>query len=366
MGCIKSCLSSEKSFKSSFDGTFDPNSQFLNRMSMVTQNRNVTDVKDGLPRLISNRYRIDGDALHCGGFGCIYGATDLNEEENSKEIGKAISQSKYKYAAKVEDLTNNYEPQLNHEHKMYVLLNGGKGIPRMYEYVDGPSFGILVMDMLGPSLQQCYRNCNRVLSLKTVLMLAEQMIDRVQYMHEHNFVHRDLKPDNFAIGRPGSADSRTLFILDFGLAKRWRNYLTKEKRPFIKRYAGLVGTMFFAARSAHEGWEQGRKDDLESLGYIFLYLLNRLPWMQSTLQNLDTEEYDKICEDMKCNLRLKEYGKDIPKEFIQYLEYTRNLGYLEKPDYDGLKKLLRSRARKLGIRFPYENDFDWEVVSNHR
>merc|ERR1712212_362304 len=104
-------------------------------------------------------------------------------------------------------------------------------------------------------------------------MCAEQMITRVQWLHEKGFVHRDLKPANFVIGYPGTQEEKVIFIIDFGLSKRWRNFITRDLRPFEQRYLGLVGTEMFAARNAHDGWEQGRKDDLESLGYILIYFL---------------------------------------------------------------------------------------------
>merc|ERR1712141_33543 len=221
------------------------------------------------------------------------------------------------------------------------------------------------MDMLGSSLQELYWKCGAVLSVKTVLMCAEQMLTRVQLMHDHSFVHRDLKPANFAIGPPGSAHSNTIFILDFGLAKRWQNYKTREVRPFIKRYKGLVGTELFAARSVHDGWEQGRKDDLEGLGYIFLYLLSMLPWMRKNLleknPNMTTKEFFDQVHNLKRNLPLKKYGKDIPKEFIQFLDYARNLDYSKEPDYDYCRGIFRQRARKLGIPYPYDYKFDWNA-----
>ena len=195
-------------------------------------------------------------------------------------------------------------------------------------------------------------------------MCAEQMISRLQWMHERNFVHRDLKPANFCIGYPGSPDERRIFIMDFGLSKRWRNYLTRDLRPFEQRYYGLVGTEMFASRAATDGWEQGRKDDLESLGYILIYFLSLLPWMSKFLPGLKTDAYIKTLRDQKYNLPLKRYSKSIPKEFIAYLEYTRQLKFDQKPDYEYCRKLFRRRAKKLNINYPYDNVFDWEIRKN--
>jgi len=373
MGCLLSCCcyktASNKGFNvlplnfdGYFDDTLDVRDDMINRISMITKNRDIIDKEEGRPTIIAHKYSIDREPLHCGGFGCVYGCTDIF---NPIETEIARETSRYKYAAKVEDLDTNGYPQLQHESRVYVALEGGKGIPNMYAYEEDSHHGVLVMDMLGPSLQQLYWDCGRGFSLKTVLMCAEQMLDRVQYIHEQNFIHRDLKPDNFAIGPLGTDEEKVIFSLDFGLAKRWKNYKTRDVRPFIKRYRGLVGTELFAARMAHDGWEQCRKDDLESLGYIFLYLMGMLPWSRQNVYarnpnlKLSANAYFDELHNLKRNLPLHKYGKNIPKEFITYLKYVRNLNYAVEPDYEYLRNLFRHCAKGLKITYPYDYNFDW-------
>lgn len=114
----------------------------------------------------------------------------------------------------------------------------------------------------------------------------------------------------------------------------------------------------FAARSAHDGWEQGRKDDLESLGYILLYFLASLPWMYNK-SSKNIEDFIEEIRYKKNNLPLKQYGNRAPKECISYLEYSRNMEYDEDPDYEYIRRLFQHRAIKLKIKYPYDNIFDW-------
>lgn len=127
--------------------------------------------------------------------------------------------------------------------------------------------------------------------MKTVLMLADQMLSRVEHVHNRNLIHRDIKPDNFLMGIGRFCNK--VYIIDFGLAKRYRdgrtfrhiNYrLVFRLSVFLIFLAysedkSLTGTARYASINAHLGIEQSRRDDLESLGYVFMYF-NRgnLPW----------------------------------------------------------------------------------------
>jgi len=304
----------------------------------------VSDRK--LPEVIADRYEIQGEALACGAFGCVYKAIDIKQKVRSTI-----------YAVKVEDLECDY-PQLEHEARMYKVLEGGEGIPRGYAYESHNNCALLVMDMLGESLQKLFVQCGNGFSVKTTLMLAEQMINRVQYLHEKDYVHRDLKPANFVIGYPGTAERNTIFILDFGMAKKWRNHLTGQIRTNVQRYYGPVGTPMFNSRMAYQGFEQARKDDLESLGYIFLYFLKSLPWANQDA-GMDTEKIMEDIDDKKKNLALGNYNQAIPHEFIDYLQTCRSMKFTDDPDYESLKNMFRDCAKRLDIPYPYDYNFDW-------
>ena len=134
----------------------------------------------------------------------------------------------------------------------------------------------MVMDLLGPSLEDLFNFCNRRFTMKTVLMLADQMISRVEYVHNKSFIHRDIKPDNFLMGIGRHCNK--LFIIDFGLAKKYRDIRTRQHIGY-REDKNLTGTARYASVNAHLGIEQSRRDDMESLGYVMMYF-NRtsLPW----------------------------------------------------------------------------------------
>ena len=133
----------------------------------------------------------------------------------------------------------------------------------------------MVMDIMGPSLEDLFKFCEKKLSLKTVLMLAEQMVLRIRFIHTMRFLHRDIKPDNFLMGASNEERNR-VYIIDLGLAKK---YIQKDG-THIKWRDGksLTGTARYASIATHKGIEQSRRDDLESLGYVLLYFLKgKLP-----------------------------------------------------------------------------------------
>lgn len=147
-----------------------------------------------------------------------------------------------------------------------------KGIPRVYHYgPEGTSYNVMVMDLLGPSIEDLFNLCGKQLSLKTVLMLADQMLSRIEFIHSKGFLHRDIKPDNFVMGHVKNKKQNVVFAIDFGLAKR---FIGKDNKhiPF-KDNKNLTGTARYASINAHLGNETSRRDDLESLAYVWLYLL---------------------------------------------------------------------------------------------
>lgn len=171
---------------------------------------------------------------------------------------------------------NTKPPQLLYESKMYKVLMGGVGIPYIYYYGPEENIGmnVLVMDLLGPSLEDLFTACRRQFTLKTTLMVAEQMVTRIEFLHLKTFMHRDQKPDNYCIGR--GRRKNTIFLIDYGLSKR---YMIAGQHIPYKEHKSLTGTARYCSINTHLGIEQSRRDDLESLGYIFVYFLKgSLPW----------------------------------------------------------------------------------------
>ncbi len=121
-------------------------------------------------------------------------------------VGKNIF-TNGKVAIKIESRLSTH-PQLDYEAKVYKYLAGTPGVPTMHYFGTVGQYNALVMDLLGPSLEDLFNYCGRKFTLKTVLLLADQMIQRIEYIHYKHFLHRDIKPDNFVMGMgdmPGTA-----------------------------------------------------------------------------------------------------------------------------------------------------------------
>ncbi|KAL0383633.1 UNVERIFIED_CONTAM: Casein kinase-like protein 11 [Sesamum calycinum] len=247
-------------------------------------------------------------------------------------------------------------PQLHYESKIYMLLQGGTGIPNLKWFGVESEYNVMVIDLLGPSLEDLFNYCNRKFTLKTVLMLADQLINRVEYMHSRGFLHRDIKPDNFLMGLGRKANQ--VYIIDFGLAKKYRDLQTHKHIPY-RENKNLTGTARYASVNTHLGVEQSRRDDLESLGYVLMYFLRgSLPW-QGLKAGTKKQKYDKISEK-KMLTPIEVLCKSYPSEFISYFHYCRSLRFEDKPDYSYLKRLFRDLFIREGYQFDYV--FDWTIL----
>lgn len=134
------------------------------------------------------------------------------------------------------------------------------------------------MAMLGPNLNELYKFCERQFTLKTILMIAIQSIDRIEQLHSLGYLHRDIKPQNICIGGNSGKKANTIHLIDFGLVKRFRCPNTGTHfKPGVNR--GPTGTVRWLSKNAHKGNEHCRADDLISLGYMFVWMYKgHLPW----------------------------------------------------------------------------------------
>ena len=211
----------------------------------------------------------------------------------------------------------------------------------------------MIYTLLGKSIEQIFEERGKPFSLKTVCMLGIQMIDRLDYMHYKYIIHRDIKPDNFVIGL--NENKHIIYIIDMGLYKKYY-YKRTQKHIEFKKNERLTGTPRYASINNLKGYQQSRRDDLESLGYTLLYLLKGiLPW-QGIKVNTGENRNQKILE-LKESIPLEELCKDCPHEFIDYINYSRNLQFEEKPDYDYLKKLFYTVLDKNKYEFDFW--YDW-------
>ncbi|XP_010457413.1 PREDICTED: casein kinase 1-like protein 9 isoform X1 [Camelina sativa] len=285
-----------------------------------------------------------GRKIGSGSFGELYLGVNV---QTGEEVAVKLESVKTKH------------PQLHYESKLYMLLQGGAGVPNLKWYGVEGEFNVMVIDLLGPSLEDLFNYCNRKLSLKTVLMLADQLINRVEFMHSRGFLHRDIKPDNFLMGLGRKANQ--VYIIDFGLGKKYRDLLTHSHIPY-RENKNLTGTARYASVNTHLGVEQSRRDDLESLGYVLMYFLKgsffSLPW-QGLKAGTKKQKYDRISEK-KVATPIEVLCKNQPTEFVSYFRYCRSLRFDDKPDYSYLKRLFRDLFIREGYQFDYV--FDWTVL----
>jgi len=211
------------------------------------------------------------------------------------------------------------------------------------------------MELLGPSLDELLCFCGGKFRMKTTLMIADQAISRIEHIHANRFIHRDLKPDNLAVGI--GAKSNIIYLFDFGLAKQYKNPKTHKHIPY-RDNKELTGTVRYASLNTHLGIEQARRDDLESLGFVFVYFLKGcLPW-QGLLAKTQKEKYQKILRKM-LTTAIENLCQGLPIEFVKYFQHVRGLKFEQKPDYSYLRRLLKELFYKKESEG--ETLFDWTI-----
>ena len=218
---------------------------------------------------------------------------------------------------------------------------------------------MLVMDLMGPSLEALFDQTLRKFSLKSVLMLIDQMISRIEYIHNKHFLHRDIKPDNFCVGL--NKTSHKVYLIDFGLAKR---YIQRDGKHIPYREGkNLTGTARYASINTHLGIEQACRDDMESIGYVAMYFLRgMLPW-QGLKANNKRDKYERI-KEKKLTTSVDVLCKGYPTEFATYLNQCRNLRFDERPAYATYKAMFKELLQINGYKFDYQ--YDWVILQQKK
>ena len=225
-----------------------------------------------------------------------------------------------------------------------------KGVPEIYWYGSIENNNILALELLGKTLEKLFEECGNKFSLKTVIMIAIQFIERLELIHKTNIIHRDLKPDNFLIGNGNM--NQIIHIIDFGLSKEYKlkNHIEYGKSASFK------GSLRYSSIRNHKGIEQSRRDDLESIGYILIYFIKgKLPWMG--LKTNDLKKRGEEVYTIKRNTSLETLCEGLPKEFMSYMKYCRLLQFKSEPDYTYLRNLFYNIF--IQNNFKYDYKFDW-------
>ena len=284
----------------------------------------------------NNKYKIV-NKIGEGTFGNIF--IGVNEITNVK------------VAIKLHELNN---IMLKNEARIYNILHNIHGIPKMKHYGKFDNYNYLIIDLLGKSLEY-YKKIYNKFSLKTVLLISIQMFKRIKDVHKLNIIHRDIKPDNFMFGN--NENENVLYLIDFGLSKL---YFKNNKHINCEKNKKLIGTAKYVSINIHKGYSASRRDDLESIVYILIYLLiDKLPW--TNLTNNDVKDnYSKM---LKCkeNIDFKKY-KEIPYEFLLILEYIKSLKFDETPDYEYIISIILNLYKHK--KFEFDNNYDWNFVFN--
>ncbi|KAM3137169.1 hypothetical protein pb186bvf_010715 [Paramecium bursaria] len=291
--------------------------------------------------IIQGRFLIN-QLIGEGSFGQVYKVTD-NKNENQV------------LAMKVEE-DSDETSMLEREIKVLIDLRKKQGFPQIKFYGQEKGFTYCIMTYLGKNLENITRKLGGQLSITTALRVAVQIIERIESLHNCRYLHRDIKPDNFVL-EPGN-NPKSIYLIDFGLAKHYINS-KGEHIQFVKK-AGLIGTARYASVSAHEEMEQGRRDDLESIAYILIYLATgQLPWMNLQIDQKELK-YQKIYQ-MKKQIKPDQLCAKLPSCFTRFFSDIKQLGFKDQPNYNQLKKYFQDEIERQS-KNPAGYTFDWEKL----
>ncbi|CAD8085280.1 unnamed protein product [Paramecium primaurelia] len=239
------------------------------------------------------------------------------------------------------------------EIKILLVLKGITGFPQILHYGRDENYNFFMITYLGQNLEYLIRKTKKFSQINC-LRIGLQLLERVEQLHQKNLIHRDLKPENIVIGWQ---DIDIVYLIDFGLSKFYKDNQGNHI-PMIEK-KGIIGTARYASIGAHLGREQSRKDDLESLAYVLIYLnKGKLPWMNLPIQD-KTIKYSKILEQ-KQTISHEKLCDNLPKCYYLLLQHAKSREYTEQPNYAYIKEQF---SKALGDLEQIDTiSFDWEKL----
>ncbi|NXA52033.1 VRK2 kinase, partial [Nothocercus julius] len=301
-----------------------------------------------------NAWRL-GRQLGQGGFGLIYLAspqTHVPVEDDAVHVikveylenGPLFSEVKfYQRAAK----------QMHIRKWMHLKKIKCLGIPAYWgsglaEY-QGKSYRFMVMERLGQDLQGIFEGSGSRFKTTTVLQLGARMLDALEYIHENEYVHCDIKAANLLLGY---TNPHEVYLADYGLSYRYcpnGNHKQYQENP----RKGHNGTIEFTSLDAHKGVAPSRRGDLEILGYCMLqWVCGKLPWEQNLKDPVAVQTAKtKLLDELPHSVMEWESSGSKCSEIAEFLACVYGLAYDEKPKYEVLKKILLDGLESSGTRY---------------
>lgn len=327
-----------------------PNASVL---ELGAKTRNRVTMSSKRPKVIDDTWQLTAK-LGRGSFGKVYKGKNI---QTGEQVAVKIAQD------------YDGDERLQIEYDVYKGLRNTPteivGVPRVHYFGKDRSHNVLVMDLLGNTLEETLRDCGGKLSIKSTLMIGIQLLRRLQLVHHKGYIHRDVKPGNMLIGL---SDDDRVYLLDFGVSEQYRDYETREH---IKRAEErtIVGSVPFISINAHSGASQSPRDDLESLGYSLVYLFKgKLPWQDFKIHLLPWQQqgtkanlrlYRKLGV-LKTKISLEKLCEDMPRSMIKYFRYVKGLESGARPNYAKLRGILRKGLEEEGL--VEDRDFDWMQI----